>query len=114
MHRVEFRRIALNQDQILALALPPNPVKMNDSRAAKYMRYMTTSAFADPSFCWEVDALTPPQITAVLRDALTSMIDQQSWQASLRQEELEKQQVSAVAGRWDEVQAFLAGGQLPT
>jgi len=69
---VDVRRIALNMDQVDEYAPPPNPAKVTDSRAAEYiMEYGETS--------WELDALTPSVIDALISDEIKQFIDMDLW-----------------------------------
>jgi hypothetical protein len=61
---VEVRRLALNMDQVREYDPPPNPAKMTDSRAGRYVE-----EHGDQS--WELDALEPN----VLIELITSNIN---------------------------------------
>ncbi|MCB8818673.1 hypothetical protein [Desulfosporosinus shakirovi] len=53
---IEFHRLALNMNQIEQYDPPPNPTKLTDSRATKYI-----DEFGHE--CWELDALEPHVIS---------------------------------------------------
>ena len=56
---VEFRRLALNLDQIEEFGPPPNPTKLSDSRAQGYIERFGYE-------CWELDALDPSVISRLI------------------------------------------------
>lgn len=62
---INVHKLALTMEQIEEHEPPPNPAKMTDSRAPKYVE-----EHGDES--WEVDALPP----AVLRDIIESKLDE--------------------------------------
>jgi hypothetical protein len=71
---IDFRRLALNMDQIEEQKPPPNPVKMTDSRVNGYMEEFGT----DES--WELDALTPEYLDELVRNEVTQFIDTDRWE----------------------------------
>lgn len=77
----ELHRIALTMDQVRELKPPPNPAKVTDSRFAEYQR-----KFGNES--WELDALPPTYIDALLRKEIAKYIDTRAWED--RQAEIEK------------------------
>lgn len=76
---IEINRVALNMDQILERNPPPNPVKVTDTRFAKY-----TAEFGDK--CWELDALEPAELDDLVSRAVESYVDKDLWQATLARE----------------------------
>lgn len=71
---VEFKRIALNMDQIEEYDPPPNPAKVTDSRFEGYAQ-----EFGDSS--WELDALKPSILHALVQDNIRAFIDEEKWEA---------------------------------
>lgn len=65
---VEVDRIALNMDQIRRYNPPPNPAKLTDSRAGAYVDEHGYSS-------WELDALRPDVIDALIREELERRLD---------------------------------------
>ena len=98
---VEVKRLALNMDQVDRYTPPPNPAKDTDARFVNYEQ-----EFGDES--WELDALDPPVIEALIQDALDAIIDQDAWDSSMEAEEANKADLESVAERWNDVTAFLA------
>ncbi len=83
---VEVRRIALNQDQVEELKLPPNPAKVTDSRAKEYMKRFGKSS-------WELDALEPKYINRIVNDTVEEFLDLDEWQRALDQESHNQQRI---------------------
>lgn len=95
-----FERIALNMDQIREFNPPPNPAKLTDSRANKYVE-----EYGDDS--WELDALTPDVMNGLISEAVTALRDEDTWNEMVEQEEKEKAQLQDVSSRWEEVVEFI-------
>lgn len=109
---VEVKRLALNMDQIEQYNPPPNPSKDTDSRSGT--RDPDTGEYPPDSYrgmygesCWELDALEPTVIDALIEDAVQSEVDHDQWASSLESEESEKETLAAISNRLDEVRAFL-------
>jgi hypothetical protein len=73
MGGTRLERLALNMNQIEQYHPPPNPAKITDSRFAGYM-----AEFGEES--WELDALEPSVIAALIRAAVTRLINDTLWQ----------------------------------
>lgn len=90
LHRpVPVIRIALNMDQIEAYNPPPNPAKITDARYEAYSR-----EYGEES--WELDALDPPTISALVDDAVGDIREQDKFDAMLVREEAERGKLSTV------------------
>ena len=98
--RVEVNRIALNRDQIDRYRPPPNPAKITDSRAADYItRHGRTS--------WELDALEPSVVVALIRDAIQPLIDEDAWSRAQEKERENKALLRSVYHHWTDIEAML-------
>jgi hypothetical protein len=62
------RKLALTMDQVQQYNPPPNSAKITDSRAAAYITKFGNSS-------WEIDALPPNVLSALIRQAFLSVID---------------------------------------
>jgi hypothetical protein len=82
-HEVELIRLALNYDQVQQYNPPPDPAKMSDSRFKGYVEQ-----FGDE--CWELDALDPQVIVALIEDAILGILDTSQWEAVQDEEEKHK------------------------
>ncbi len=92
----EVRRIALNMNQVNQYNPPPNPTKFTDSRASGYIQSFGTSS-------WELDALDPPVLTALIEDELDTLIDRPAWDVRTIEVEEHRAHLTQVAYRWNEV-----------
>jgi len=78
-----INRIALNMDQIELYKPPPNPAKITDTRFTKYMEmYGETS--------WELDAIEPTQLDALIGKTITRYIDKKEMDKQRKRMEEEK------------------------
>jgi hypothetical protein len=77
---IEVRRIALNMDQVERYRPPPNFAKEKDVNIGKYRSEFGTNE------CWELDALAPDAIAALIRKEIEEMIDEKRWAAAGRSE----------------------------
>ena len=93
---IEVRRIALNMDQIEQYEPPPNPAKLTDSRGSAYV-----AEYGDDS--WELDALEPSVLVALIEQALEPLIDLDEWRAGLEREQAERSRMETLAARWDDL-----------
>jgi hypothetical protein len=72
-------RIALNYDQVQKFNPPPNPAKMTDSRATKYVDEFGATS-------WEVDALKPEYLVQLIEDTIMKFKDPAKFDAKLGEE----------------------------
>lgn len=96
MGGLNVNRLALNMEQVENYNPPPNPAKITDSRAAKYME-----EFGDDS--WELDALEPSVIDDLIETNIKNILDQEPWDAAVAEEEAARESLETAAERWDEV-----------
>jgi hypothetical protein len=97
---VIVERIALNRDQVDRYRPPPNPAKLTDSRVAGYL-------IAHGESSWELDALDPATLDALIEENVLAYRDEDAWQAATERMERERSLLSAASNRWDEVADFL-------
>lgn len=93
---VEVKRIALNMDQVEQYDPPPNPAKFTDSRAEEYVR---TYGYES----WELDALEPSVLDALVRENLEPYIDSDAWAEGEAEDAAMRSRMGDVATRWDEI-----------
>lgn len=86
---IQVVRLALNWPQIQKYDPPPNPAKMTDSRATKYVEEHGDSS-------WELDALQPEVIEDLIRDALMAIRDEAAWNEALLEETNHKEQLADI------------------
>ncbi|WP_433465733.1 hypothetical protein [Spirillospora sp. CA-128828] len=97
---VKVIRIALNMDQVEQYDPPPNPAKTTDSRSGGYISTYGTSS-------WELDALDPTTLDALIDAEISRWRDDTQWQADTAVMERERGLLEAVSQRWDEVRHFI-------
>lgn len=93
---VQVVRVALNMDQIVELAPPPNPVKPTDSRTPEYVATYGTEE------CWEMDALPPDSIKALIEKAVMAFRDEKTWEESLAREAFAREDLDEAVKRMGE------------
>jgi len=93
---IEVRRIALTMEQIEDQGPPPNPAKVTDSRYESYC-----AEYGEES--WELDALEPSFIEALIREHVEAERDTGRWDKAVAEQESERENISDVIERWDEL-----------
>lgn len=93
---VEFRRLALNMDQVDEHEPPPNPAKTTDSRFSDYQK-----KHGDES--WELDALEPRLIADMIRQNVIALRDEDLWEAAQQRESDHREEIGLVASHWDTI-----------
>lgn len=93
-------RVALTMNQIQTYNPPPNPAKITDSRASKYI-----DQFGNES--WELDALEPKVITNLINQEVTKYRDDAIYQAVCDKEEKEKDELRMLEREYDRAIAYL-------
>lgn len=99
---VYVKRVALSMTQINTYNPPPNPAKLSDSRATKYI-----NRFGDES--WELDALEPKVITNLITSEVTAYRDDAIYQEVCHRELEEKQELQMLVDSYDEAITYLKG-----
>lgn len=94
---IEVIRLALNFDQVRKYKPPPNPAKMTDSRAENYV-----ANFGKQS--WELDALDPKVIDAIVSAEIESYIDTAAWKKKQAEEKRARSKIAALAKAWQDKQ----------
>jgi hypothetical protein len=82
-----IKRIALNMDQIEQYNPPPNPAKLTDTRAEKYI-----AEFGETS--WELDALDPASLDALVDKTILEHVDEKLMKKARKRQEEEKEELS--------------------
>ncbi len=97
---VFVKRVALTMNQIQTYNPPPNPAKITDSRASKYI-----DQFGDES--WELDALEPKVITDLIKKQVTMYRDDAIYRAVCDKESREKEELKMLEHNYDKAVAYL-------
>lgn len=87
---VDVQKLALTMRQIEQYDPPPNPAKTTDSRAESYVRKHGAES-------WEVDALEPTVLQAIINDAFEEIVDHKKMRAIIVREELDKDRLQQAA-----------------
>jgi len=86
---VDVQRIALTMQQIKEYDPPPNPAKETDTRAAGYI-----AGYGSRS--WELDALKPETLDALITAAIKNSLDQKKYSMAVKREEAERKSIAAL------------------
>jgi len=81
----EVDRIALTMEQVKQYNPPSDPAKQTDSR---YERYC---ADAGTTECWELDALDPDILVALINDAVNAVTDQDTLDDAIQDQEVNRE-----------------------
>jgi len=95
--RLSIARVALNMDQVRKYNPPENPAKSSDSRFGEYV-----ASYGDSS--WELDALKPPVLAALVSANVRSVRDEGLWEAQVERERRDRATLSVISGHWGEVE----------
>ncbi|TQK41948.1 hypothetical protein FB479_11649 [Brevibacillus sp. AG162] len=93
----QFKRIALNYDQVEEYNPPPNPTKLTDSRAGGYIEEHGYE-------CWELDALRPDVIEGLIRENVMEYCDLDLLQAAKEREQEARALLRKVADNWPDIE----------
>lgn len=97
---VHLSRIALNMPQVRQYNPPPNPAKITDSRADKYIAEYGRES-------WELDALKPQVIERLIRDKIMSLRNAEAWAAAKEIEDDHKAFLQGISDNAQDVKEFL-------
>jgi hypothetical protein len=95
---LHVHRLALNYDQIEAWSPPENPAKESDSRYAAY-----AERFGESS--WELDAVEPATLASLVRDRITELIDQDTWDTVEQRESVMREELEGYAFDYERKEA---------
>ena len=83
---VEIKRIALNMLQIEEHKPPPNPAKITDTRADKYISQYGRNS-------WELDALEPRILDELIKSHISNYLDINEFEQARSKQEREREQL---------------------
>jgi len=96
----EVIRLALTMEQVEQYDPPPNPAKISDSRSTEYIEN-----YGDES--WELDALDPAVLIALINDEIARHRDDDRWDLDTQRMDTERFILGRVSQRWDDVTGWL-------
>jgi hypothetical protein len=97
---VEVRRLALNIEQVRQYRPPPNFAKETDTRFVAHEREFGTR-------CWELDALDPDVISGLVDREIRSLVDMETWNASIGREREQRAVFATLSKNWKKVRELL-------
>lgn len=97
---LQFRRIALNMDQVKKYSPPENPAKVTDSRFEKYQEEYGDS-------CWELDALDPTTISDLIESSVDPIRNDKIFKARESEMAEGRRLLNSVSERWEEIVKFI-------
>jgi hypothetical protein len=89
-------------DQVQRYRLPPNFAKETDSRFKDYVGHFGPE-------CWELDALDPSVISALIRSEIKSLIDWPCWETAVAEEAENRALLTDAARNWALVEDVVRG-----
>lgn len=92
----DLERIALNIDQIETYNPPPNPAKITDTRAGKYIEMYGRKS-------WELDALDPDILVELVQDKVNEYKDEDLWEEMTELENEYKDKLKYVYQNWESI-----------
>ncbi len=95
-----MKRLALNMDQVEKYNPPPNPAKETDSRFQGYL-----AQYGEES--WELDALQPNQLTALVKKHVNEYRDMDLWRDVCQEEQEQRARLQVLAEQWDSFKTFM-------
>jgi|SRR5215831_15444276 len=98
--RFEVNRLALNMDQVEAHDPPPNPAKITDSRAGRYIARHGTES-------WELDALPPDVLSSLITDQILDLRDEVAWEDATDRQNDHRTTLRLVSEHWEAVKDFV-------
>lgn len=97
---VYVKRVALTMEQIQTYNPPPNPAKITDSRASKYI-----DLYGNES--WELDALEPSVITELITNEVTFYRDDEIFQKVYDREKKQKDELQLLCDYYFDAVAYM-------
>lgn len=94
----QFKRIALNMNQIEEYQPPPNPTKLSDSRADGYIKEFGYE-------CWELDALQPEVIADLISDTVNQYRDLDLFNQQKEREAEARRILQKVYDNWTDIES---------
>jgi len=97
---VKVIRAALNMNQIDQYQPPPNPAKTTDSRYAAYIELYGRES-------WELDALSPQVINAIVRKHVKQHMSKKKWEAREAVQEERRATLTRISESYEDVVEYL-------
>jgi len=98
---VTINRVAINPGQVQQYNLKPNWARVDARRYPAYVKKYGTR------YKWELDALEPAVLVALVQGAIDDVIDMPLWLEATAEDESERDRLRAIAERWDDVTSMV-------
>lgn len=92
--KFELVHLGLTMEQIEKYGPPPNPAKLTDKRAAKYI-------LEHGEVSWEVDALEPSVLTELIQEGIEEYLDEDRVEEIKEEEERQKKMMDDFLETWE-------------
>ncbi len=102
---IEFTRVALNMDQVLQYEPPPNPTKLKDTRAPKYVEQFGRES-------WECDSLEPFQLRDLVTHHVDMILDKAQWKKDEKERERVRTSLVEIADDWEGMLGYKGAKEL--
>jgi hypothetical protein len=89
---IRIDRIALNMDQVKKHRPPPNPAKLTDPRAKKYVAKFGTKS-------WELDALEPKVLERLIQSTIDGLRESDKWDERVEEQDAHRATLLKAAGK---------------
>lgn len=101
---VDVQRVALNMDQVKKYKPPPNPAKLTDTRAGKYIKQYGKVS-------WELDALEPQVMVDTIQTSFKDLIDFKRWEEVQKEQDEERNKLKEIYNNWDKIETLIKTGE---
>lgn len=98
---IDVKMIALTRDQIDEHDPPPNYAKESDAR---YNWYNFTTGLDE---CWELDALDPGVIDALIRNSVEEILDRPAFDKAMEDEQANRDHLFDAIDNWPDIVTYL-------
>lgn len=98
-----LKRIALTLDQVEQYNPPPNFAKQSDAR---YRAYVEATGLTDS---WELDALEPSVLQALIADEIDAWRDEDLWDDTVEEMEHDRVMLTRISENWTDITTNLPG-----
>ena len=92
VQQLRVKKIALTTAQVEEFNPPPNPAKMTDSRAEKYVEKHGHNS-------WEMDALDPEELARIVRREIALVLDTEKMDVVIKREKKDKAALLKAVGK---------------
>jgi hypothetical protein len=104
-------RFEEQSEEFLAAMQSGQPFEMDEESFYYWLEVLPPTYIAEfGNDSWELDALEPKVIVALVERSVQKLIDKKAWEEDKARMKSERELLEKAAGRWPEVVEFLNGG----